>query len=377
MQYFRAEVRVGVFLFLSLALLIAGALVVGKVGTWLTPKHTYTVLFPTANLLRYRAQVSYAGSPVGEVTAITLRSEVEQAQQYPDYPVAVTVVMQADIPLRTDSRVELKTDGFIGERYIDIAPGTAPLVPDRGIVLGRIGGVEGLLASFSGVGGGLGDLTKALQTLLADPSQPYSVPATLSNVSRLIDTLLPRLLTLTTSLDELLQSVKQDISSTSAKAGGALQRLDTTIAENREGLKRLIQELNTTVVAARQTVGTLQRFVNSAQGDVTGLFGSLRATSGSLQQSTEELSGRLQKLLANVDAVVLQNDRNLYSTVENLRAVAENLKIASQLVRTDPSVLLWGTPDNKNHNQGPVPAAYDGAQALRDRGRIGRYDRAP
>jgi phospholipid/cholesterol/gamma-HCH transport system substrate-binding protein len=377
MQYFRPEVRVGVFLFVSLTLLIAGALVVGQVGTWFTPKHTYTVLFPTANLLRQRAQVSFAGSPVGEVTAITLRSEAARAQQHPDYPVAVTVVVQADIPLRTDARIELKTDGFIGERYVDISPGTAALVPDGGTIPGRIGGVEGLLASFSGVGGGLDNLTNALQTLLGDPSQPHSLPATLANVSRLIDTLLPRLLTLITSLDGLLQGVQQDVSSISTQAGNTLQRLDATIAENRDGLKRLVQELNTTVGAARQTVGTLQHFIDTTQGDVSGLLGSLRTASGSLQQSTQALSGRVQKLLANVDTVVLQNDRNLYATVENLRDVTENLKVASQLIRTNPSVILWGTHEKQTPDSGPVPAAHDGAQALRDRGRIGRYDRAP
>jgi phospholipid/cholesterol/gamma-HCH transport system substrate-binding protein len=377
MQYFRAEVRVGVFLFVALALLVGAALVVGKLSTWLMPKRQYTVLFSTANLLRYRAQVSYAGKPVGEVTDITLRSKADQEREYPGYPVAVTIELQADVPLQQDARVELRTDGFIGERYVDISPGLGtgqPVQPGEKL-LGSIGGLEGLLASFSGLGGGLDDIAKGLHTLLADPSQPYSLPATLANVSRLIDTLLPRLTTLTASMDDFLRSVKQDVASTSAKAGGALQRIDATVAENRDGLKQIVQELNTTLVAARQTVGTLRRFIDTSQGNVTGVLVSLRATSDSLQRSTEALAARVQKLLANVDAVVVQNDRNLYTTVENLRDLTENLKVASQLVRSNPSVLLWGT-SNAN-SPGPVNAAHDGTQALQDRGRIGRYDRAP
>jgi ABC-type transporter Mla subunit MlaD len=343
------------------------------------------VLLPTANLLRQRAQVSYAGSPVGEVTAIGLRPDAARVQQYPEYPVAVTITMQGDVPLRQDARVELRTDGFIGERYVDISPGTGPLVPPGGTVLGSIGGLEGLLASFSGVGGGLGEIGQALRTLLADPSQPGSLPATLASVNRLLDTLLPRLVTLTTSLDDLLQGVRQDVASTSATAGGTLQQLDATIAESRTGLKRSLEELNTTLVTARQTVAAtrptitaLQRFVDTVQGNVTGVLGSLRATSDSLQRSTEELSSRLQKLLANADAVVLQNDRNFYTTVEHLRDIAENLKIASQLVRNNPSVILWGTNDtNPTSNPGPGHASRNGALALQDRGRIGRYDRTP
>jgi hypothetical protein len=128
-------------------------------------------------------------------------------------------------------------------------------------------------------------------------------------------------------------------------------------------------------VAARQTVASLQRLIDTSQGKVTGVLESFKTTSDSLQHSTEELVGRVQKLLANVDAVVVQNDRNLYTTVENLRDLTENLKIASQLVRSNPSVILWGT-GNAN-KPGSVNASHNGAQALQDRGRIGRYDRAP
>lgn len=375
MQYFRPEVRVGVLLFCTLALFIAAALVVGKLNTLWVPKHEYTVLLPTANLLRNRAQVSYAGSPVGEVTAIRLRSEAARAREHPDYPVAVTVVLQGDIPLRTDARLELRTDGFIGERYVDISPGLGALVPPGGTVLGSLGGVEGLLASFSGVGGGLDELSQALRTLLADPAQPHSLPATLANVSRLIDTLLPRLVMLTTSADALLHGVRQDVAGLSTQAGGTLRRLDGTIDDTHDGLKRLLQELNTTMITARLAVLALQRFVETSQGSVVELLSSLRRTADSLQQSTEDLVGRAQKLLTHVDTVVLQNDRNLFTTVENLREVADNLKVASQLVRGNPAVLLWGT--NNPNNASPANASSNGAPALQDRGRIGRYDRMP
>jgi ABC-type transporter Mla subunit MlaD len=214
-----------------------------------------------------------------------------------------------------------------------------------------------------------------LRTLLADPAQPHSLPATLANVSRLIDTLLPRLVMLTTSADALLHGVRQDVAGLSTQAGGTLRRLDGTIDDTHDGLKRLLQELNTTMITARLAVLALQRFVETSQGSVVELLSSLRRTADSLQQSTEDLVGRAQKLLTHVDTVVLQNDRNLFTTVENLREVADNLKVASQLVRGNPAVLLWGT--NNPNNASPANASSNGAPALQDRGRIGRYDRMP
>ena len=38
----------------------------------------------------------------------------------------------------------------------------------------------------------------------------------------------------------------------------------------------------------------------------------------------------------------MQNDHNIYATIENLRDTTENLETTSQLLRANPSVILWG-----------------------------------
>src|SRR6266568_1699336 len=147
MEYFRPDVKVGVFIFVVLVLLVAGAITIGGVGDWFVATQQYTVLLPNANLLRRRAKVSYAGSPVGEVTAVTVHMDEIWKQQHPRYPVAVTIVVHEEMALRADARVEMRTDGFIGERYLDIAPGSGEPVPPGGVIVGSIGGVEGIIAS--------------------------------------------------------------------------------------------------------------------------------------------------------------------------------------------------------------------------------------
>ena len=146
MEYFRSDVKVGVFIFVVLVLLIAGAITIGGVGNWFATTQEYTVLLTNANLLRRRAKVSYAGSPVGEVTAVMIHTNAAWKQAHPGYPVAVTIVVREEMALRADARVELRTDGFIGERYLDIVPGYGPPLPPGSVILGAIGGVEGIVA---------------------------------------------------------------------------------------------------------------------------------------------------------------------------------------------------------------------------------------
>ena len=375
MEYFRTDVKVGVFVFVSLALLVTAAIVVGNIGSWFASKQRYTVLLPNANLLHRQALVSYAGYRVGRVTAITMRSQAERDQQHPMYPVAVTIAVQSAIPLHKNARVEMKTDGFIGDRYLDISPGDGELIANGGTIVGSLGGIEGMLASLSGLGSGLDEIRHALHVILADASQPHSLPSILAKIQHMVDTLLPRFTALSGGVDDLLQSVKHEVASTSDKAGRTLQGLDSTIAENRKGLQQLVRELNASLVEARQTVAVLQRFVETSQGDVIGLLTSLRTMSESLQHQTEAMTAQLQQLLTRTDTLVAQNDRNIFVTVENLREITDNLKATSQLLRANPAVILWGNRRDGSGN--PAGAAQHSNQTLQDRGRIGRYDRKP
>jgi len=378
MEYFRPDVKVGVFIFVVLALLVAGAITIGGVADWFASTQEYTVLLPNANLLRRRAKVSYAGSPVGEVTAVMVHTNAAWQQAYPGYPVAVTIVVREEMGLRADARVELRTDGFIGDRYLDIVPGYGPPLPPGSVILGAIGGVEGIVASLTSPGG-IGELSAALRSL-TDPAGEQSVPATLGSLRQLLEDLRPRLFELTGMLQEVLSSVQQNIASTSDKAGRTLEGLDTAITENSTELKRLIHafhaslgEFNKTMTAAQKTLATASTILNTTQGDAKKLLVSLQDLSGNLQRRTEETLTALHRVLVHVDEIIAHNDRNLYTSVEYLRDATENLKATTRQIRMNPSVLLWGNGDQK------APDAPDGTDAatriLQDRGRVGRYDK--
>jgi ABC-type transporter Mla subunit MlaD len=377
MEYFRPDVKVGVFIFVVLVLLVAGAITIGGVGEWFAATQEYTVLLPNANLLRRRAKVSYAGLSVGEVTAVMVHTNAAWKKDYPDYPVAVTIVVREEMALRADARVELRTDGFIGERYLDIVSGYGPPLPPGSVILGAIGGVEGIVASLAGLG--VGELSGALRGL-TDPAGEQSVPATLGSLRQLVEDLRPRLFELTGMLQEVLISAQQNIASTSDKAERTLGHLDTAITENSTELKRLIREFhpslgefNKTMTATQKTLATASTVLNTTQGDAKKLLVSLQELSGNLQRRTEETLTALHRVLVHVDEIIAHNDRNLYTSVEYLRDTTENLKATTRQIRSNPSVLLWGSGSQKEL------AAPNGSDAttriLQDRGRVGRYDK--
>ena len=379
MEYFRPDVKVGVFIFVVLVLLIVGAVTIGGVGNWFATTQEYTVLLTNANLLRRRAKVSYAGSPVGEVTAVMIHTNAAWKQAHPGYPVAVTIIVREEMALRADARVELRTDGFIGERYLDIVPGYGPPLPPGSVILGAIGGIEGIVASLAGLGGGVGELSGALRGLM-DPAGEQSIPVTVGSLRQLLEDLRPRLFELTGMLQEFLVSAQQNIASTSGKAEHTLGRLDTVITENSAELKRLIREIHTslgevnkTMTATQKTLATATTVLTTTQGDAKKLLVRLQDLSGHLQRGTEETLTVLHRVLVHVDEIMAHNERNLYTSVEYLRDTAENLKATTRQVRMNPSVLLWG---NGNQKAPDAPNGIDAAtRILQDRGRVGRYDK--
>jgi phospholipid/cholesterol/gamma-HCH transport system substrate-binding protein len=374
-EYFRPDVKVGLFVFASLVLLAFAAITVGKIGDLFAEKQQYTVLFSNANLFTTGTRVSYAGLQVGHVAGVELRSAAARAQQHQTYPVALSLAVKSGIVLREDSRVEMKTEGFIGDRYLDIIPGTGKPVSPGSTLLGSMGGLDGMLASLSGVQGGVEGLLTSLQTLLTDASRPDSVPGTLASVNRAMTELVPRLAVLTTASTALLQHVQQEVVNTSGKAGQTLESVNATIQDNRPGLQRLVNELNTSLVEARRTMDATRQLLDTSKGEVGRLLQGVVVLVENLQGTTKTLTAQVQQLLTGVNHIVVQNDHNIYATIENLRDMTGNLEATTEQLRANPAVILWG--NRGDNGVKPVKASQNETQNLRDRGRIGRYDRTP
>jgi ABC-type transporter Mla subunit MlaD len=373
MEYFRPDVKVGGFLLATLVLLIVASLTVGNMESWFAPKKELTVLFRNANLLTEGVRVTYAGYPVGQVTGIRVRPAAERQQLHTEYPVAVTITVRENVSVHQDSRIEMKTDGVIGDRYIDILPGIANPVPAGSMVLGTLGGVDGVLASFGGAESGIQDLLGALNGLLTNTSRPDSIPSTLLSVQRLLETLPGLLAPIAPAVDALGEQVGQEITQVGGTARHLLEDVNATLAENRAGLRRLIGELNATMDDTRRTMAAAHALMQTDTGAVPAMLRDLRRLVEDIQKDREMMVARVEKLMTDMDAVVVRNDRNLFTTIENLRDMSAHLEAAAELVRTNPATLVWG---KRTQDQTQAAPAVDAAhKRLEDRGRVGRYDR--
>src|SRR5205085_4713420 len=129
------ELRVGLLVIASFALLALAIFYVSGQSGIFTKKYKVTASFSSANGLRSGAEVWLEGVTIGNVDQVRISKE-------PDPRKAVEVDLKLDENyrniIRTDSMVTIGTIGLLGDKYVDLTRGTegGQVVPDNGMLQG-------------------------------------------------------------------------------------------------------------------------------------------------------------------------------------------------------------------------------------------------
>ncbi len=224
--YTDAEVKSGIFITLSLVLLAGLIVIIGRLMAGDT--HDYSVRFGYVNGLEMNAPVFYAGHEVGKVTSISVLENE-------DRPIQVQVSVARNVKLRDDSRAYIDTLGMMGEKFVELTPGSTAS-PERD----SKNEIEG-----------------------TDPIPMHRLVSKMDLLADRMDELTTSLNPMMTRLDELLAESKDDI---------------TGLIENLNGVSGNVQELT----GSNELAETLE---------------NLNETSANLRDMTAELKAKPWKLL--------------------------------------------------------------------------------
>jgi len=115
MKYSSAEVKSGFLIVLSMGLLIGLCFAVG--GSVSGKSRDWQVRFGYISGLEKNAPVYYAGHEVGKVSGIEIIPSAERS-------VLLTLRMKESIQLRSDSDAFVDTLGLMGEKFLEVTPGS-------------------------------------------------------------------------------------------------------------------------------------------------------------------------------------------------------------------------------------------------------------
>jgi phospholipid/cholesterol/gamma-HCH transport system substrate-binding protein len=197
------QVRVGLLMLIALAILSAAVFLVGDTGNVFGRRYQLVTLVRSAAGLVPGASVQLAGQTVGQVDRIQL---IAPERRPPDgNAVEIWLAIDEDVreQIRTDSRAQVRTQGLLGDKLIDIAPGSAeaPVLAEGDTVPSSTSvDYDALIAQGAGAVDELLEITQNLSELTGRLLEGEG------SLGRLVtdDALYERVVSLAANLDSLL-----------------------------------------------------------------------------------------------------------------------------------------------------------------------------
>jgi len=360
----RTRSRVGIVVFASMVLFAGMILVIGGKSGFFFARASYYTLVPNSQGVVEGNQVRIQGVTVGAVTEIVVPKRPGE-----DLRIELDIERRYRHLVKGDSRVKIKTIGLLGDKYLEVSPGSpdAPdLPPGSQIVAFRGAELDKLLAGSSDLVDNVVAITKSLKIVLGRTERGEGFLGELTSESEAGKELSKSLRQTLDSANQLLASARQgkglvgrlvqdeawadkvtgelgSASGSLARILGAVEKGTTTgqglvpaLLTDEKTRERFIQMVASLQVASAgleafstdlaKGKGALPKLVNDAQF-ANEFLGDLKRISKHLATVAEKLDstdGTAGKLIA---------DPKIYDALNDLVVGIHESKILSWLIR--------------------------------------------
>lgn len=297
------QLKVGAMILTALAILVVAVVKLGEAANLFSKHYDLVTLLPNANGLREGGSVTVAGQLAGVV------KRIEFLPPDGDTTRNLLVVMEMDSELRNqvrgDSRVKLKSLGLLGDKVLDITPGTpryAVLSPGDTVPNVPTLDYEQVIEKASAAVGDLVLLTHDLRSITTGMAKGEGTMGQLLTNRSLYD----QLTTSLTAMNQLLARMQ--------KPDGTLGRLmdDPTLYDN---LANVTLHLDSVLTQLQSTDGTMGRLLHddtlyskmlSAATAADSVLGMATGGNGFAARmlSDQQLYDQLNKTLTDLNAIL-------------------------------------------------------------------------
>ena len=281
------EIKVGILVIVSLALFAGFMVALGDFQT--TPGIALRADFPASAGLKVGAGVKITGFTVGEVTDVQFwggRLDEENGKR-----VQVRVELEINPAyfetIAEDARAYITTRGILGEKYVEISPGTvdAPRVQPGAVM----DGVEPLRLEI---------VARDLSVTLSEVSRM------LQENRRTIAEILMRMNDTVKHVDDIVLGNADRIEATLSALESSVSRADALLESAQKGLGDG-QDLRSTLENARRLTGRLRTAVPGVVDRVEGTLDAFGSVAGTYQTLGEDGHARILTILDRVEGVMV------------------------------------------------------------------------
>lgn len=297
------QVRVAGLILLAIAILGAAAITLGKAANLFTKRYDLVVYLPGANGLRPGGSVTLAGQLVGVVKEIEfLPVDFDTTR---NLRILARVDRRVREQIRRDSEAKLRTMGLLGDKVLDISPGTprfAVLQPGDTIRVAPAMDYEAILAKAATAVDDVVGLTKDLRAVTGGLARGQGTVGQLLTNRAMYDQLtsaMARANSLFAGLQNPNGTFGRVLNDPTlyVRLTGAITTLDSTLLalnSNQGSMGRLLRDtsLYANLVGITQGADSLMKMVANDEGLVAKLLGD-QGMYDRLNKLTTDLSSML------------------------------------------------------------------------------------
>jgi len=297
MKGLRTETKVGIFVVLGLIALAYMTIRVEKIGIGAKKGYTIFADLDSAQGLVRNSLVRIAGVDIGRVSDISLKNGKAR----------VAMNIKKDIKIRKGAKVYIRTEGLLGEKYIEIEQGVLKenVGPDGFIAQGAPPvDIDQVVSQLSSIATDIKSVTGPLSKALGGKEGEKSVKNIVENIKEV-----------TTDLKNIIKNNENKINTLITN----LDKFSRDLPKISNDAKNMVASLNNISKKIEKGEGTLGKLVNDKR-----LYDQARETLESLNKIAKKMEkgeGTLGKLMS---------DRKLYDeakeTFENLNKIAKKIE---------------------------------------------------
>ncbi len=265
----RFEFKVGLFVFMGVALIALLILNFSKGITLFNPTYKLRVILPNAAGLKPTADVMMAGVPIGKVSSTDLADNGRS--------VNITISILARYKIRKDAKFHIDALGFLGDQYVEVsAPTDTGLAPTNQTAYFQGGDTVTGEPTFN--------MVEAVQSI---SSVVDEAKKTMKDLDQAITNVNASALS-TNTLAHFVMAVN-NLEVVSEKAVGAASRAENLLSANAAPFNSTISNFQALSVRLTNTAAELDRLIVTNRDDVRKVVGNLTVASDQFKQIALDL----------------------------------------------------------------------------------------
>lgn len=298
----KRSIIVGLFIFIGLVIFIAGVLTLGGKQKRFVSTINIVAVFDNVNGIQPGNNVFFSGVKIGTISKINFygTSQVE---------VTMHIEKSAKQYIRKNSLAKLSSEGFIGNKMVEIltGPGQSPEVEDGDrLQIAQALGPEEIMKTLQANNENILSITKDFKTVSSAMLQGKGTLGALLTDSLMAERLRQMSINLenaSATTARVTSAISQYTSQLNNKGTLATELLtDTTVFSN---LKSAVKSLQTTTASAAEMTNNLNNTSNKLNSDknAIGVLLNDEDTGASLKSTINNLEASTKKLDQNMEAL--------------------------------------------------------------------------